>query len=92
MKPGGMGAVVILWSALFNPVHGAGSTVPAGTEAHSDEVLLNAINLTPDFQPLLFTDVTFNFNTGEYDRLTRAWRYIYSHGCTSATSSFCMDR
>jgi clan AA aspartic protease (TIGR02281 family) len=27
-------------------------------------------------------------HTSEYDRLLRAWKYIYSHGCTGHTSSF----
>ena len=42
----------------------------------------------PTLQPLQFTDVTLDLHTTEYDRLVRAWRYIYSHGCKSAKSSF----
>jgi hypothetical protein len=33
-------------------------------------------------------DVTLDLPTSEYDRLGRAWYYIYSHGCKSTHSSY----
>jgi hypothetical protein len=33
------------------------------------------------------THYKLTVNTGEYRRLVRAWRYVYSHGCTGAPDS-----
>lgn len=38
--------------------------------------------------PTKQNDYKYKLQTKEYDRLVRAWQYIYAHGCKSATSSF----
>jgi hypothetical protein len=38
--------------------------------------------------PTKENEYKYSLHTSEYDRLVRALRYIYAHGCKSATSSF----
>jgi hypothetical protein len=57
-------------------------------ELHGESVIRENTFEPARGQSLLSNDVTLDLNTTEYDRLVRAWRYIYSHGCKSAKSSF----
>lgn len=66
------------------------TTPAARIELHGESVVReNAFDpQPPNLEPMRSTNVTLTLNTGEYDRLARAWRYIYAHGCKSAKSSF----
>jgi hypothetical protein len=38
--------------------------------------------------PIRKADITLKLETKEADRLIRAWKYVYTHGCKSSSSSF----
>jgi hypothetical protein len=42
----------------------------------------------PHLEPGTQMEYTYKRQTKEYERMVRAWKYIYSHGCRSARSSF----
>lgn len=52
------------------------------------ETVIRSNGFIPASTTLSTNDVTLDLNTSERDRLIRAWRYIYAHGCKSARSSY----
>jgi hypothetical protein len=57
-------------------------------ELHGESVIQENGFTPPETTKFDLNDVTLDLHTTEYDRLMRAWRYIYSHGCKSGRSSF----
>ena len=54
-------------------------------------VVLERSSLLPGqsfVEPTRFSHETIRLETSELNRLTRAWQYIYSHGCTGKRSAF----
>ena len=53
------------------------------------ESVVRVTTFAPTTTPALqWTAVSLDLHTDEYQRVIRAWRYIYAHGCKSAKSSF----
>lgn len=44
--------------------------------------------LVPEREASVRSEYTFSVSTDEFDRVVRAWNYIYSHGCKEQKSSF----
>jgi hypothetical protein len=55
---------------------------------HGESVIRENGFIPQTSQDLTANDVTLDLQTTEKDRLVRAWRYIYAHGCKSAHSSY----
>jgi hypothetical protein len=57
-------------------------------ELHGESAIQENGFTPPEAAKLDLNDVILDLQTTEYDRLIRAWRYIYSHGCRSGRGSF----
>lgn len=57
-------------------------------ELHGETVIRENTFAPTALPATTVTDATLDLHTSEYARVTRAWKYIYAHGCQSAKSSF----
>ena len=74
-------------------VHGPSTVVETYSQAHPTGTELDSYLLARDpwaFEPKNNenADYVFEVETTEGERLRRAWRYIYAHGCKSFKSPF----
>jgi hypothetical protein len=58
-------------------------------ELHGESTIeQNTFDPAVGTQPFELTQTRLDLHTAEYNRVLRAWRYIYAHGCASSKTSF----
>ena len=75
------------WQEMETKTLAFGTTRFIRVQLHG-EAAIRSNGFVPASTTLTANDVTLDLNTAEHDRLVRAWRYIYAHGCKSAQSSY----